>query len=159
MSVGIINGVGNAWGQIKKTVTDVVDGVTATGASGGTTTEATAAPTSTPTLAPTPAPTPGTTESHAPGGGSASAAPLTYSTPSATQFANATPTARFALAEELGRAGYYTAPQTATVADPMTPPVEEAQAALSTSQIIAQNAYALVAQAGEDQRLSLIQQA
>lgn len=153
MSVGIIHGVGNAWGQIKKTVTDVVDGVTAIGASGGTATEATPAP------APAPTPAPGTTESYAPGGESVSAAPLTYSTPSATQFANATPTARFALAEELGRAGYYTAPQTATVADPMTPPVEEAQAALSTSQIIAQNAYALVAQAGEDQRLSLIQQA
>lgn len=151
MSVGIINGVGNAWGQIKKTVTDVVDGVTATGASGGSTPEATSAP--------TPTPAPGTTESYAPGGGSASAAPLTYSTPSATQFANATPTARFALAEELDRAGYYTTAPTATLADPTTPLIQEAQAALSTSQIIAQNAYALVAQAGEDQRLSLIQQA
>ena len=148
MSVGIINGVGNAWGQIKKTVTDVVDGVTATDASGGTTTEAT----------PTPAPT--TTDSYTPSSGDTmSSAPLTYSTPSATQFANATPTARFALAEELDRAGYYTTPATSTMADPTTPLIQEAQAALSTSQIIAQNAYALVAQAGEDQRLSLIQQA
>lgn len=147
MSVGIINGAGNAWGQIKKTVTDVIDSGTSTGSM-------------TPDPTPTPTPAPSATESYTPSSGdSTSTTSLTYSTPSATQFANATPIARFALAEELDPAGYYTTAPTATLADPTTPLIQEAQAALSTSQIIAQNAYALVAQAGEDQRLSLIQQA
>ncbi|MGW8202696.1 hypothetical protein ACWGM0_09120 [Sphingomonas bisphenolicum] len=147
-------GIGNAWGQIKKSLDPVVQTVTLP------------APSTTPT--PTPAPTPTASPppvASAPPTVIASPAPsepLTYSAPSSgprqVTAAAADPTPTAGLSDRLSDAGYYASPEAAAVADPAaTAQTATDGASLTQAQLIAQAAYAIVARAGTDNRMSLIQ--
>ncbi|MEK7342547.1 MAG: hypothetical protein AABZ73_01850 [Pseudomonadota bacterium] len=149
--VSAINGPGNAWGQIKKTVETVTAPVTSV----VTPAPAPSAP------APTPPPTPvAETPSPDPATAAAPSAPLTYAAPSSGRpQLNAPATPQSTLAQQLTKAGfYYSGPESAVVADPVAPAQKVDGDALSRAQIVAQAAYSLVASAQEDDRLTLIQQ-
>lgn len=156
--VGIINATGasSAWGQIKKTLETVVGTVTPPATS------------TTPTPAPTPTPTPAPVESvvSTPTPQSVVATPtapepLTYSAPSSgprqMTATTAAPTPDATLTDRLSDAGYYAFPEAA--ADPVATAQisQEDKASLTQAQLIAQAAYAIVARAGADDRMSLIQ--
>lgn len=155
-------GIGTAWGQIKKTLDTVVTTVTPT----------TSAPTPTPTPSPSPAPiapviatppvvTPEPSVAATPLVTSTPPEPLTYSAPSSgpRQVTTAAPAPGATLADRLSDAGYYASPQAATVADPVATAQQQQEdsTSLTQAQLIAQAAYAIVARAGTDDRMSLIQ--
>lgn len=149
------NGLGNAWGQIKKTTETTVEAVAA----------AAAAQSSTPTPAPTP--TPGATEPTAPTSSPVviltptTNEPLTYTASTGPRqvtasTASETPV-RATLSDRLAESSYYASPQASAVADPIASAQREKDgAALTQAQIIAQAAYSIVARAGVDDRMSLI---
>lgn len=150
------NGLGNAWGQIKKTTENTVGAVAAT------------TPTQSSTTTPAPTPTPEATE-PAPSTTSAvvitaptTTEPLTYSAPSTgprqvtASTASQTPV-RATLGDRLAETNYYASPQASAVADPIASAQREKDgAALTQAQVIAQAAYSIVARAGVDDRMSLI---
>lgn len=137
-------GIGNAWGQIKKSLDTVAQAATPP------------APTPSPNTPDAPtspeAPTPPTVVANP-----APSEPLTYSAPSSgprqmTAVADPAPTA--GLSDRLSDAGYYAS----AVADPAaTAQTATDSASLTQAQLIAQAAYAIVARAGTDNRMSLIQ--
>ena len=149
-------GIGNAWGQIKKSLDTVVQTVTPPATS------------TTPTPTPTPAPVASTpTPPIAPSApviiaSPAPSEPLTYSAPSSgprqatAKAADPAPTA--SLSDRLSDAGYYASSEAAAVADPAaTAQTTSDGDSLTQAQLIAQAAYAIVARAGTDNRMSLIQ--
>lgn len=146
--VSAINGLGNAWGQIKKTVEIVTAPVTSV-----VTTPPPPPPTE-PASSPTSAPAAETPMAPAP------AAPLTYAAvPSGRPQLNAPPTPQSTLAQQLTKVGfYYSGPDSAGMADPVAPAQQVDGDTLSRAQIVAQAAYSLVASAKEDDRMTLIQQ-
>lgn len=89
---------------------------------------------------------------------SPSLSPLTYSASTPAPRSQPVAAPETTLDTQLSDAGYYASPAASAVADPVAPAQQEDAAALSQAQVIAQAAYALVARAGEDHRLSLIQQ-
>lgn len=143
--VSVINGPGNAWGQIKKALETVTTPVTNI---------VTPAPTPS-----EPAPAPAPAAETPPPAPAAPAAPLTYAAPSAGRpQLNPPPTPQSTLAQRLTEGGfYYSGPESAAVADPVATAQQVDGDALSRAQIVAQAAYSLVASAREDDRLTLIQ--
>lgn len=149
------NGLGNAWGQIKKATETTVEAAAA----------AAAAQNSTPSPAPTPtadasettAPTTSPVVISAPN----VSEPLTYTASAGPRqvtasTASETPV-RTSLSERLAESSYYASPQASAVADPVASAQREKDgAALTQAQIIAQAAYSIVARAGVDDRMSLI---
>lgn len=181
--VGAIGGSGNGWGQFKKAMEDFAEKVRQANQNGGSTTakvtEASTPAATTPVAASEPVasvqPAVETTPSAAAtapapviAGESAvvsdsvslspSLSPLTYSAPTPAPRSQAVAAPATTLDTQLSDAGYYASPAASAVADPVAPAQQEDAAALSQAQVIAQAAYALVARAGEDHRLSLIQQ-
>lgn len=147
------NGLGNAWGQIKKVTETTVEAVAAAAASQNN--------------APAPTPTPTATEPTAP-----TTSPVVISAPVASEpliytastgprqvtasAASETPV-RTSLSERLAASSYYASPAASAVADPIASAQREKDgAALTQAQIIAQAAYSIVARAGVDDRMTLI---
>ncbi|MFB0873527.1 MULTISPECIES: hypothetical protein [unclassified Sphingobium] len=153
--VSAINGSGNAWGLIKKTVETVTTPVTQV------LTPIVSPPPAPSAPAPAPEPTPAPAD-DVPAPSSAPAAetePLTYlaRSPGRPQL-NAPASPQTTLARQLTEAGfYYSGPESAAVADPVATSQQVSGDALSRAQIVAQAAYSLVASAREDDRLTLIQ--
>ena len=172
--IGAIGGSGNGWGQFKKAMEELAEKVRQAHQSDANATPKVTEPSPPPTTTPVaaiepvasiePASQPVTVApviasetavisdavnlSTSP---SSSLAPLTYSAPR-----SAAP--ETTLRQHLSDAGYYASPAAASVPDPVAPAQQQDDAALTQAQVIAQAAYTLVAQAGEDHRLSLIQQ-
>jgi hypothetical protein len=164
------NGLGNAWGQIKKTTETTVGTVAATAAAAA----VAATQSSTPTPTPTPSatePTPSTTApvTTAPATSNpviitapTTIEPLTYSAPSTgprqvTASTVSDTSLRATLGDRLAESNYYASPQASAVADPIASAQREKDgAALTQAQVIAQAAYSIVARAGVDDRMSLI---
>jgi hypothetical protein len=148
------NGLGNAWGQIKKVTDTTVQAVAAA-----------AGQNSTPTPAPTA--TPGATEPTAPAtspviiSAPVASEPLTYTASTGPRqvtasSASETPV-RTTLSERLAETSYYASPAASAVADPIASAQREKDgAALTQAQVIAQAAYSIVARAGVDDRMTLI---
>ncbi len=182
--VGAIGGSGNGWGQFKKAMEEFAEKVRqANQNSGSTTAKVTEASTpaattpvaasepvasvqpaveTTPAAAATaPAPVIASDTAVVDSDGvslSPSLSPLTYSASTPAPRSQPVAAPETTLDTQLSDAGYYASPAASAVADPVAPAQQEDAAALSQAQVIAQAAYALVARAGEDHRLSLIQQ-
>ncbi len=142
---GVIgNGQGSAWRQIKKAAEQAAQAV------------ASATQPSDPALSTAPAPILASEPTI-----DAVASPLTYSAPAPSsgprQITTVAATPSATLNDTLDDAGYYASPAASAVADPVATAQQESAAALSQAQIIAQTAYSIVARAGQDDRLSLIQ--
>ncbi|WP_420144881.1 hypothetical protein [Sphingobium sp.] len=159
------NGIGNGLGQIKKAWEEAAAQASAPAAQ--------TPPPAQPVVTPAPEPTASTPAPSAPVSSAPSQSviistpapsePLTYAAPSSgprqmsATPATATPV-RQSLSERLADSSYYASPQASAVADPVASAQREKDgAALSQAQIIAQAAYGIVARAGVDDRLSLIQ--
>ena len=180
--VGAIGGSGNGWGQFKKAMEEFAEKVRQANQNGGSTTakvtEASMPAATTPVAAAEPVasvpPAVETTPSAAATAPapviasetavvsdsvslSPSLSPLTYSAPTPAPRSQAVAAPETTLDTQLSDAGYYASPAASAVADPVAPAQQEDAAALSQAQVIAKAAYALVARAGEDHRLSLIQ--
>lgn len=175
--VGAIGGSGNGWGQFKKAMEELAQKARQASQNSNNTTpkvtEASAPVATAPVAAAEPvASVPPATETAPPAAPapvvanepaavsdsvdvSSSPSILTYSAPSPAPRTMAAP--ETTLDEQLSDAGYYASPAASAVPDPVAPAQQENAAALSQAQVIAQAAYALVARAGEDHRLSLIQ--
>ena len=145
--VSVINGVGNAWGQIKKVVDPIVAPILPTPAPQPVVSDTAPAPT-TPVA-------PSITATDSP-----PAVPLTYSAgPRQVDTAMAAP--RATLDDRLNAAGFYPTASTPVAASAVADPTTQAQedkAAQTQSQVTAQAAYAMVARAETSNREDLIQQ-
>ncbi|WP_311267325.1 hypothetical protein [Sphingobium sp. WCS2017Hpa-17] len=149
------NGLGNAWGQIKKATETTVEAVAAAAAAQNST--STPAPTPTTDATEPTAPTTSPVVISAP----VASEPLTYTASTGPRqvtasTASETPV-RTTLGERLAQSSYYASPAASAVADPVASAQREKDgAALTQAQVIAQAAYSIVARAGVDDRMSLI---
>ncbi|MCP1470875.1 hypothetical protein J3E64_002568 [Sphingobium sp. OAS761] len=152
-----INGSGasSAWGQIKKIAESTITSLTTT--SPATTTEPAATSPATTTEPSSATSATGSVTTVVASEPASSSAPLTYAAPASSATPTAAVTPGASLTDRLTDSGYYSAPESATVADPVATAQKDDDAGLTQAQIIAQAAYSLVARAGEDDRLSLIQ--
>lgn len=151
------NGLGNAWGQIKKATETTVEAIAAAAASQNN------MPASTPAAVPAPGATEPTASTTSPVviSNPIAGEPLTYTASTGPRQVTASTasetTVRTTLSERLAESSYYASPQASAVADPIASAQREKDgAALTQAQIIAQAAYSIVARAGVDDRMSLI---